>query len=161
MRSRSSRTSTHRAGASLATPVLAIACLSLLPLLQACKQPPAPATVDASPPPVPTDAAPTQLVPLDEDAGSTVDAAPPAVHHAAGGGLTTNQSRAKQCCNALRAQAKTMGASPEANILVGFAAQCDMVAMQIGPTSGGHAPEFAGLRQLLKGHNIPGVCSGL
>ena len=46
-------------------------------------------------------------------------------------------------------------------MLTGFAAQCDLVAMQIGPTTGGQAPEFAAIRQLLKGHNIPAVCSGL
>ena len=46
-------------------------------------------------------------------------------------------------------------------MLTSFAAQCDLVAMQMGPTSGGQAPEFAGIRALLKGHNIPGVCSGL
>ena len=135
--------------------------LSLL-LVAGCKEPAPVATFDAAPAPVPTDAAPTVLVPLDEDAGTGVDASPPPVHRATGGsGLTSNQARAKQCCNELRAQAKSLGASPEANIMVGFAAQCDMVAMQIGPTSGGQAPEFAALRNLLKGHNIPAVCSGL
>jgi acetyl-CoA acetyltransferase len=138
----------------------ALAC-GVSVLVAACKQPPAAVAFDAGPAPVPTDAAPTVLVPLDEDAGSVPDAAPPPVHRGGGSGLTTNQSRAKQCCAALRTQAKTLGASPEANILAGFAAQCDVVAMQIGPTSGGQAPEFAALRQLLKGHNIPGVCGGL
>lgn len=154
MHSRASRT-------SMSTPVL-FALAALAVAIVGCKQPPAAVVVDAgSAPPAPIDAGITQLVPLDEDAGSTIDAAPPPVHHASGGGLTTNQSRAKQCCTALRAQAKTLGASPEANMLNTFAAQCDVVAMQIGPTAGGQAPEFAGLRQLLKGHNIPGVCSGL
>jgi hypothetical protein len=138
----------------------ACAGVSALVLLAACKEPPAAATFDAAPAPVPTDAAPTVLVPLDEDAGIVVDASRPPVRHA-GSGLTSNQARAKQCCNELRAQAKTLGASPEANILTGFAAQCDMVAMQMGPTSGGQAPEFGALRQLLKGHTIPGICNGL
>lgn len=157
LRSHSSRASRS---ASL---LLAGACATAIPLLvAACKEAPPAATFDAAPAAVPTDAAPTVLVPLDEDAGIGVDASPPPVHHAAGGsGLTSNQTRAKQCCNELRTQAKSLGASPEANILAGFAAQCDMVAMQIGPTSGGQAPEFGALRQLLKGHTIPGVCNGL
>jgi hypothetical protein len=114
----------------------------------------APAFDAAPPPPVVVDAAPAQLVPMDEDAGSTVDAAVAVVHHP-GSGISTNQARAKQCCNALRAEGKS---DP---MLTAFAAQCDMVAMQMGPTAGGQAPEFAAIRQLLKGHNIPAVCSGL
>jgi hypothetical protein len=98
---------------------------------------------------------------MDFDAGSAIDAAPAPVKHGGAAGLTTNQARAKQCCNALRAQAKSLGASPEANILTGFATQCDAVAMQMGPMAGGQAPEFAALRSLLQGHNMPGVCSGL
>jgi hypothetical protein len=84
-----------------------------------------------------------------------------AKHTGGSPGLTSNQARAKQCCNALRTQAKALGSSPEANILMGFAVQCDAVAMQIGPTTGGQAPEFAALRTLLQGHSMPGVCSGL
>jgi hypothetical protein len=153
MRSRSSRTQM-----SLAAVVCAGAVTTIL---AACNKPPTAAVFDAGPPPVATDAAPTILVPLDEGAGSTVDAAVAVVKHVGGPAVSSNQARAKQCCNALRTEAKTLGASPEANLLIGFAAQCDVVAMQIGPTSGGQAPEFAGIRQLLKGHNMPPVCSGL
>jgi hypothetical protein len=150
MRSRSSRT---RLIVSLAP----LACASaFLVLAGACKKPDPAPVQNTAPPPVVVDAAPMQLVPISEDAGITIDAAPPPVaHHASGGGLTNNQARAKQCCNALRAAGKS---DP---MLTAFAAQCDMVAMQMGPTSGGQAPEFAGIRNLLKGHNIPAVCSGL
>ncbi len=148
---------------SKAAGIVAVGLLGLLGLAaSACKQPtPAPMAVDASPPPAATDAAPAVLVPMDVDSGPAIDAAAPAVKHVGGTGLTINQARAKQCCNALRAQAKSLGASPEANMLTTIAAQCDVVAMQIGPTAGGEAPEFAALRALLKGHNLPGVCSAL
>jgi hypothetical protein len=119
----------------------------------ACKQPP-PALVDAgAPAPVATDAAPTVLAPLDEDAG--VDAAVPAVKHATGPGLNTNQLRAKQCCNALKQQA---GTDPT---LMGVVAVCNSFAAQLGPSAGGQAPEFAAVRSMLKGHNMPAVCQGL
>ena len=148
MRSRPSRT-------SMPASLLLLTCVSAVAaLVAACKHDSAAPAFDAAPAPV-VDAAPAQLVPMDEDAGSTIDAAPAPVHHAGGGGLSNNQARAKQCCTALRAAGKT---DP---MLSAFAAQCDMVAMQIGPTSGGQAPEFAALRNLLKGHNIPAVCSGL
>jgi hypothetical protein len=134
-----------------------VACAAAVcTLVAACKKA-EPVVVDAGapPPPVVIDAAPAQLAPLDEvDAAIEVDAGAPAHHHT-GPGLSTNQARAKQCCNALRSEAKT---DP---ILTALAAQCDQVAMQIGPTSAGQAPEFGAIRQMLKGHNIPALCSGL
>ncbi len=133
-----------------------LACTSAVPmLLVACKQPP-PAVVDAGPPPAATDAAPAVLVPLDEDAGNGLDASDAApAHHASGGGMNTNQARAKQCCAAL---AKQAGTDPTLGALV---VMCNSVAVQMGPSSGGQAPEFAAVRNALKGHNIPAVCSGL
>ncbi len=145
--------SARRARKSVA--LVLLGCTSVIPmLLVACKQP-ALAIVDAGPPPVATDAAPAILAPLDEDAGvdAGVDAAPP--HHATGPGLNTNQARAKQCCNAL---AKQAGTDPSLGALVGI---CNSVAMQMGSSAGGQAPEFAAVRNALKGHNIPAVCSGL
>jgi hypothetical protein len=133
-----------------------LACASAFPmLLLACKQP-APAIVDSGPPPAATDAAPAVLVPLDEDAGN-VDAsdAAPARHGGGGSGMNTNQARAKQCCAAL---AKQAGTDPSLGALV---VMCNSVAMQMGPSSGGQAPEFAAVRNALKGHNMPAVCSGL
>jgi hypothetical protein len=125
-------------------------------LAVACKQP-APAVVDAgppTPPPAASSAAPAVLTPMDEDAGSAVDAAP-AVHHAGGPGQTTNQIRAKQCCAALKSQA---GSDPSLAAIVGM---CNAVAAQLGPSSQGEAPEFAAVRAMLKGHNIPAICQGL
>ena len=52
-----------------------------------------------------------------------------------------------------------MGASPEANLVVGFAAQCDMIAIQAAAT--GTAPEFAQLRTMLKGRTLPNACQGM
>jgi hypothetical protein len=119
----------------------------------ACKQPP-PALVDAgAPAPVVIDAAPTVLVPMDDDAG--FDAAVAAVHHPGGPGMSTNQLRAKQCCNALKQQA---GTDPT---LMGVVAVCNSFAAQLGPSAGGQAPEFAAVRNMLKGHNMPAVCQGL
>jgi hypothetical protein len=131
-----------------------LACASAVPmLLVACKQP-APAIVDSGPPPAATDAAPAVLVPMDEDAGLGIDAAVAVVHHP-GGGLNANQARMKQCCAAL---AKTAGTDPTLNTLV---VTCNAFAIQMGPSAGGQAPEFAALRNALKGHNVPAVCSGL
>ena len=139
----------------------ALACAVVVPsVVLACKKP-QPEVVDAGPPPAATDAAPAVIQALDDDAGAVdaSDAGKPA-HHP-GSGLNTNQMRAKQCCAALRSQAKQLGASPEANMLLGFAATCDQLAVQVGPTAGGQAPELEPLRQMLKGKTMPGVCQGL
>jgi len=120
------------------------------------KEPPPP--IDLGPPPAPADAGIVQLTPL-EDAGmdSGVDA-PPAKH-----GTWTppnpNAARIRQCCNAIRHEAKNLGASPEATLMVGVAAQCDLIATQV--TSNGSAPEFAQVRAMLKGRVIPAACSGM
>jgi hypothetical protein len=137
-------------------PVLLLACASLVPVIVgACKKP-EPAVVDAgAPEPVPTDAAPTVLTALEDDAG--VDSGPDAavVHHT-GPGLNTNQARVKQCCAEL---SKMGGTDP---ILHSLAVQCNTFAMQLGPTSGGQAPELGPLRQLLKtSPKIPPLCQGL
>jgi hypothetical protein len=131
---------------AFAVPVLAVGCNK-----------PAPAvTVDAAPPPAVTSAAPAVLVPMDEmDAAGPDSASPPVATHHPGSTLSVNQARAKQCCNALKAQA---GTDP---ILSGLVAQCNTIAMQMGPSAGGEAPEFAPLRQLLKAKNMPAICQGL
>ena len=100
MRSRRSRT-------QMSLSLVALVCGGTASIaFLACNKPQTAAVFDAGPPPVATDAAPTVLVPLDEDAGSTVDAAVAVVKHVGGPALSSNQSRAKQCCNALRTQAK-------------------------------------------------------
>jgi hypothetical protein len=114
-----------------------------------------------TPTPTPT---PSETVhaPLEEDAGADADAdADAGKPKWTGPGMNVNQARAKQCCNALRTQAKSLGNSPEAAQLNQAAMLCDGVAMQLGPTAGGQAPEFAAVRALLQGKTIPPVCQGL
>jgi hypothetical protein len=101
---------------------------------------------------------PTQELKLaePEDAG-IVDAAPD-VKKPTGPGVPANVARLRQCCGALSAQARTLGASPEAGFLLGAANTCNMLAGQAGS---GNAPELAPLKNLLRGKTIPPVCQGL
>jgi hypothetical protein len=108
----------------------------------------------AAPPPASTPEV-TELAPLVEEAGPDADAeAGP--RKWGGGGFNSNQLKVKECCNAMRAQAKQMGQSPEAFQITTLAAQCDAVAVQIGPA--GNAPEFAQLRAILKSIKLPSAC---
>jgi hypothetical protein len=91
-----------------------------------------------------------------EDAGDPdADAAKPKY---TGPAVNTNVARLKQCCNALAAEGKRMGSSPEAGMFTAAAAQCSATAAQIGPT--GTAPELGAIRGLLAGRNVPAVCAG-
>jgi len=121
-------------------------------------------TPDAAPAPTPTPT-PTQtdtvLTALDDDAGPDGDAAEASRPKYTGPVMNANQIRAKQCCSALRNQAKTMGNSPEAAQLNQAAVFCDQAAMALGPTAGGQSPEMAPMRQMLQGKTIPPVCQGL
>jgi len=125
--------------------------LPLLVLLSffACKKDPPPPPVIETPP-APVETAPVELAPLVEDAGADADASDGAVKKATGGGSTA-ASRMKQCCNALRTQAKNLGPSPEAAQLQTIATVCDQAAS-------GTAPEFAPLKSLMAGKNVPPVC---
>lgn len=139
--------------------LLAALAFSAVPLLAACPKKETP-TVDAAPPPPPPveDAAPLVLVPVgEEDAGSDAgeDAGKPKW---TGPAVNANVLRLKQCCNALGAEAKKMGASPEAGLLVQAAAQCSAMANQAGAS--GNAPELGVLRTLLAGRTLPAVCAG-
>lgn len=131
-----------------------------VPLLAACpKKEPVPVVDASAPPPPPVeDAAPLVLVPVgEEDAG--VDAGEDAGKPKwTGPAVNANVLRLRQCCNALGAEAKKMGASPEAGLLVQAAAQCSAMAGQAGAR--GSAPELGVLRTLLAGRTIPPVCSG-
>jgi len=100
----------------------------------------------------------TQLEPLEEDTGADTGPAAPGHHGGGGGGGGTNAARIKQCCNGMRKQAAGMGPSPEANIVIGLAAQCDLLAAQ---AAGGTAPEFGAFRQMISGRTLPAACSGL
>lgn len=135
---------------ALAAPVILIGCPK--------KEEPKP---EVEPTPPATNTAPVEVMPAIEDAGEpdVNEAAPPKKH--TGPSMNTNQYRAKQCCSALRKQAKALGNSPEGAQLMTLATQCDAFAMQMGPTSTGQAPELMPLRLLLKGQKVPAVCSGL
>jgi hypothetical protein len=121
------------------------------------KSAPPPAEVDAGEPEV-VDAGVTVLEPLDDDSGPEAGPTGPAKKGGGGGGGGTNAARIRQCCAAMRKQATNMGASPEANIVMGLAAQCDLVAAQ---AAGGTAPEFGAFRQMISGRTLPSACSGL
>ncbi len=136
--------------------LFAVAIFSAMPLLVACpkKDPPPP---DAAPPPAEPETGTVVLAPLEEDAGlDAADAADAAKK--LGPGVPTNVARLRQCCGQLRVQAKALGASPEAGMLLAGAAQCDSLAAQAGP--GANAPELGILKTALAGRNIPPVCQG-
>lgn len=137
--------------------LFALATFSAVPLLAACPKKETP-TVDAAPPP-PVEETPTTTIlePLEEeDAGAPdADAAPPKI---TGKPVNANVTRLKQCCNALAAEAKRMGASPEAGMFTAAATQCSAMAAQAGPS--GTAPELGALRGLLAGRTIPAICAG-
>ncbi len=137
---------------AFATPLSNFGCSS-------CGKKPVPVADEAAPPePEVLDAGVTQLEPLDEDSGP--EAGPPAPPGRGGGtgGGGGNAARIKQCCNAMRKQASGMGPSPEANIVIGLAAQCDLIAAQ---AAGGTAPEFGAFRQMITGRTLPSACNGL
>jgi hypothetical protein len=120
--------------------------------MTACDKPKPVPIVDAAPPaPAPT---PVAIAPLEEDAGSDVDANEAAPKP--GVFVDPKVARIKQCCGALRGQAKALGPSPESGLFTGAAAQCDAIAAQAGAK--GTAPELAFLRTL---RTIPPVCQGL
>lgn len=76
----------------------------------------------------------------------------------AGGAPSGNVGRLAQCCNALAAQAKALGASPEAGVLSSAAAQCLALVNAAGPS--GNAPEMGVLKTLLAGRAVPAICAG-
>ncbi len=138
--------------------VLALASAGVLSIVAlGCDDPPPPAPIVEPPPPVvELDAGVVELAPLIEDAGEDADASE--VGPKKGSGLSVNQSRAKQCCNALRAQAAPMTAGPEKEQIKAAAAMCDTFAMQLGATSGPKSPELEPIRQFLKGRTLPSMC---
>src|ERR1700677_924096 len=124
-----------------------------------CPKKEAPVVVDAAPPPAPepTPPAVTELAPLEDDSGPPVDAATEAGKKWHGGAATNaNQIKIKECCNAIRAQAKVLGSSPEAFQLNALSLQCDAFAAQMG--AAGSAPELNQLRQILKTAKVPVAC---
>ncbi|CAN5921162.1 hypothetical protein BH11MYX4_BH11MYX4_51990 [soil metagenome] len=75
---------------------------------------------------------------------------------ATGGG--GNLARLQQCCQQLAVQARALGASPEAGLLLSAAAQCTALVQAAGPS--GNAPELGALRAILAGRNVPAICAG-
>jgi hypothetical protein len=70
------------------------------------------------------------------------------------GGTGGGGGNLRTCCNAIAAEAKRLGSSPEAGVLNSAAAQCMALVAQSGPN--GTAPELATIRTLLAGRKIPG-----
>jgi hypothetical protein len=129
--------------------------------LGGCSKKEAPAVPDAGPPPAPEPTAPlvTELAPLEDPGGAPDDAAAEAGKKkwtGGGTGYNANQLKIKQCCNAIREQAKTLGASPEAFQLTALGTQCDAFAAQMGAS--GAAPELNQLREILKTAKVPLAC---
>ena len=145
------RSSIHRTLAFLAftafVPVLVMGCPKKEPAVE-----------DAGAPPPTSAPTVTELAPLSDDGGPDADAEPEAGKKRSGGGpgFNANQLKIKACCNAMRAQAKQMGSSPEGFQINALAAQCDMFAAQVGPA--GNAPELNQLRQILKSITLPAAC---
>ena len=116
-----------------------------------------PPVVDAGEPPPPASSSVAELAPLVDDAGDEGDGAPEAGKKWTGPGVNPNQAKIQACCRAMRAEAKTLGASPEAFQLTAAAAQCDVFAKQVGPA--GNAPELNQLRQILRSVKLPNGCT--
>ncbi len=145
MRSSIRRTLTFLAFTAF-VPVLVMGCPKKEPVVEDAA-PPTPATVPTV----------TELAPLTDDGGpDAADAAPEVHKKPSGPGLNANQMKIKACCNAMRAQAKAMGSSPEGFQINALAAQCDTFATQVGPA--GNAPELNQLRQILKSLTLPSAC---
>jgi hypothetical protein len=139
--------------------VVSLAFTTFVPVLVMGCPKKEPTVEDAAPPPPAALPDVTELAPLVDDAGP-MDAAPetgPKRASGGGGGYNSNQLKIKECCNAMRAQAKQLGAtSPEGFQINALAAQCDLFAVQVGPQ--GNAPELNQLRQILKSVKLPSAC---
>ncbi len=131
--------------------LLLIFTFSMPLLVLGCPKKPVP-VVDAGEPaaPAPTPSV-TDLAPLTEDAGEDAGEDAAKKKKWVGPAVNPNQLKIKQCCNELRATHDPL--------LGSFAAQCDMLAAQVGP--GGSDPAFAQLRAILKTQKLPAACSGL
>jgi hypothetical protein len=138
--------------------VFALAVFCFVPALAACPKKEPPPVPDAAPPPPPPQEEASVLMPMEDDAGADADAGVDAGKKWTGTAVPTNVARLKQCCNQLRIQAKAMGASPEAGMLLNAATQCDTMANAAGPNA--NVPELGAIKTLLAGRNIPAVCAG-
>jgi hypothetical protein len=132
--------------------------LSVPIFLLGCPKKPPP-VVDAGEPPPPASTTVVDLAPLtDDDAGDAGDGeAGPRKWTGTGTASNPNQVKIAACCNAMRAEAKKVGASPEAFQLNAVAAQCDVFARQVGPA--GNAPEMNQARAILHSVKLPAACN--
>jgi hypothetical protein len=133
--------------------------ITLPALLMGCPKKPSPPAVEDAGAPLPASSpSVTELAPLTDNGADAGDAAPEAAPKKWGGpAMSPNQSKIEACCNAMRAQAKTMGLqSPEGFQLNAAAVQCDTFVKQVDPR--GTAPEFAQVRELLKSVKLPAAC---
>jgi len=132
--------------------------LSVPIFLLGCPKKPPP-VVDAGEPPPPASTTVVDLAPLtDDDAGDAGDGeAGPKKWTGTGTASNPNQVKIAACCNAMRAEAKKLGASPEAFQLNAVAAQCDQFARQVGPA--GNAPEMNQARAILHSVKLPAACN--
>lgn len=138
--------------------LLLIAVTAMVPLLAACPKKETP-SVEPPPAPEPTpEPETTVLVPVVEDEAEEDAGADAAPVKNAGKAVNPNVARLRQCCNALTAEAKRMGASPEAGMIMSAATQCNGMAAQAAGT--GSAPELGVLTGLLSGRTLPPICSG-
>ncbi|HEY6462656.1 MAG TPA: hypothetical protein VIY73_20950 [Polyangiaceae bacterium] len=123
-----------------------------------CPKKPAPVVDAGEPPPPPASSSVTELAPLTEDdAGDAAAEAEAGPRKWTGTGMNVNQTRIAACCSAMRAEARKLGASPEAFQLTAAAGQCDVFAKQVGPN--GNAPEVNQLRQILRSVKLPMACN--
>ncbi len=142
---------------SLPLAFVVLSVCGVVPMLAGCPKDPPPVVFDAAPPPAVSSVEPVDLAPL-EDAGiEEVDAGEDAGPKKPG--VNINVARMRACCNAIAAQGKALGASPEAGIINGIAGSCRVAAGQLSPSSTG--AELAPIRNMLKasGKPIPGVCN--
>lgn len=138
--------------------LLVLAFVGVIPTLASCQKKPEPVIVDSGPPPAPVETA-TQLVAMEEDAGTFADADADAKPGFKGPAVNPNIARLKQCCAALSAQGKSSANTPEGQMVINAGNQCAAAATHLGPN--GTAPEFAVIRGLLVGKTVPAVCAGL
>ncbi|MFO0739138.1 MAG: hypothetical protein U0270_24790 [Labilithrix sp.] len=137
--------------------LIVLALTGAIPFVAGCPQKATP-VVDAGPPPPPPVETVTNLVPMEEDAGQPdADAEAGPIHR--GPAVNVNVARMQACCNALAAQGKQNANSPEGQMILSAAAQCNVAAKNVGPS--GTAPEFAMVRQMLAGKTLPAACAGL
>ncbi len=138
-----------------------LAVVGLVPWLAACPKKDPPPVVDSGAAPSATvvDVPDTgDFLPLELDSGTDSGDSGDSGKKATGPYVPPNVARIRQCCGQIQQQAKALGASPEAGMLLGLSAQCNVAAnaLQTNP----NAPEVAIFKQAMAGRTLPPVCQG-